>query len=406
MQFFLTDALINALVIPDDKDRVTVSDLGCPGLSLELRISGEGSWRYRYTVCKVQNCLTLGLFSELSLGQAREKYFEYRQLIESGEDPRRTMGSSSLKQCPTFETFVVSLYIPHIKSYKRCVSADETLLNNHLLPAFGQMKLNQVSHFSISQFVTEKLAAGYKPSYCNRFLVLLGFCFNLALKWDVPGVIKNPVKNIPLLKATNKIERFLKEDEFIKLSVAIHASPNPLLQYFVPLALLTGARKRELLDARWEDVDFQRGVWVIPFTKSGRPRHVPLVPEAIDLLQRLRRSLPSMMSQKPLLEIPWILPNPKTGKPFQSIFHSWDTARRQAGCPDLRIHDLRHSFASSLVNHGVPIYDVKELLGHRDIKTTERYAHLSPERLRGSASAVVKSYQGIGGQIEEGALVF
>lgn len=405
MKLFLTDPLIKNLAIPSERQRLTVSDLGCPGLSLELRASGEGSWRYRYTSSGIQECLTLGLLSELSLPQAREKYFENRQLIESGEDPRRIVAPSALKQCPTFEHFVANLYLPHIRSYKKCVTADETLLNNHLLPAFGVMKLNQISHFAVSQFVTEKLAAGYKPSYCNRFLVLLGFCFNLAIKWDVPGLMKNPVKNVPLLKANNKIERFLKEDEFVKLTLAIQASPNPLLQYFVPLALLTGARKRELLDARWEDFDFEKSIWVIPYTKSGRPRHVPLVSEALILLERLRAALPGIVSQKSLLEIPWLFPNPKTGKPFQSIFHSWDSARRQAGCADLRIHDLRHSFASSLVNHGIPIYDVKELLGHRDIKTTERYAHLSPDRLRGSASVVSKSYQGIGFLMEADALI-
>lgn len=76
-----------------------------------------------------------------------------------------------------------------------------------------------------------------------------------------------------------------------------------------------------------------------------------------------------------------IFPNPPTGKPYVSIFYSWDTARKAAGLPDLRVHDLRHSFASFLVNAGRSIYEVQELLGHSDIRTTSRYAHLSRERL-------------------------
>jgi site-specific recombinase XerD len=83
----------------------------------------------------------------------------------------------------------------------------------------------------------------------------------------------------------------------------------------------------------------------------------------------------------------WVFTNPKTNRPFVSIFNAWNTARNKAGLSGLRIHDLRHSFASALVNHGVPIYDVQKLLGHQSIKTTERYSHLSPERLRESASA-------------------
>lgn len=405
MRVFLTDSFIKDLRIPEGKQRLTVSDLGCAGLSLELRNTGQGSWRYRYTLNGIQQCLSIGLYADINVSQARQRYLEYRQLVDSGVDPRSTVSPHSSKQCPTFEHYISSMYIPHIKSYKRCVSADETILNNHLLPAFGKLRLNQITHFAISKMIADKLAVRYKPSYCNRFLVLLNFCFNLAIKWDVPGVVKNPVQNIGLLKVHGKIERFLKEDEFVRLTVAIRSSPNPLLQFFVPLALFTGARKRELLDARWEDMDLESGVWVIPFTKSGRPRCVPLVPQAIELLQRLRDLLPNLISQRSLLEIPWVFPNPSTGKPYRSIFHSWDTVRRQAGCPDLRIHDLRHSFASSLVNNGVPIYDVKELLGHRDIRTTERYSHLSPERLKRSASAVIKSYRGLANPTEEELLV-
>ena len=84
--------------------------------------------------------------------------------------------------------------------------------------------------------------------------------------------------------------------------------------------------------------------------------------------------------------------NPKTGKPFVSIFNAWNTVRKKAGIENLRIHDLRHSFASALVNNGVPIYDVQKLLGHQSISTTERYSHLAPERLRSSASAASQFY--------------
>lgn len=388
----MTDSWVRGISIPDARSRATFSDAACAGLSLELRQGGQGSWRYRYSLKGRQECLTLGLLSEIDLAQARARYFDVRQQVEAGFDPKSDCVLYGMKQCPTFEEFVRVLYLPHIRTYKRCVTADATLLNNHLIPAFGAYKLNEISAFAIHEFVAAKLSAGYKASYCNRFLVLLGFCFNLAIKWEVPGVGKNPTKAVSLIKCNNKIERFLKEDECDRLLLAIKDSPNPLLQYFVPLALMTGARKRELLDAKWEDFDFEKRVWVIPMTKSGRPRHVPLIPEVVSLLEKLRQALPALVEQQALLEIPWVLPNPKTGKPFKSIFNSWNTARKVAGVEDLRVHDLRHSFASALVNHGVPIYDVQKLLGHQDIRTTERYAHLDPERLRASASKVVKSY--------------
>ena len=109
----------------------------------------------------------------------------------------------------------------------------------------------------------------------------------------------------------------------------------------------------------------------VPFAKSGKVRHVPLSMPVIELLRKLQSDSVT----------PYVFANPNTRKPFVSIFFSWDTARKRAGLPELRIHDLRHSFASFLVNSGRSLYEVKELLGHADIKTTSRYAHLSRETL-------------------------
>lgn len=388
----LDDALVEQFLARPISKRFTVSDKYARGLSLELRPSGEGSWRYRYTYAGKQECLTIGVLSEITLSQARKQVNEIASRIYQGENPVRSLRRQLSGVCPTLKEFVDDYYLPHIRSYKRCVTADLTLLDNHLIPAFGRYRLNSIVRQDVLNFQREKQAAGYKPAYCNRFLVLLGFCFNLAIKWEIPGVTKNPVKLVPLLKANNKIERFMTKDESSRLLVAINASPNPLLKYFVLLALLTGMRKREILDARWQDIDWDRGLWFIPQSKSGTSRHVPLSSNAVSVLRELQKKLPNLLKQGDLLENPWIIPNWKTGKPFKSIFNSWDTVRKIAGLADLRIHDLRHSFASALVNQGVPIYDVQKLLGHQDIKTTQRYAHFSAERLRESSSALGAFY--------------
>jgi site-specific recombinase XerD len=91
-------------------------------------------------------------------------------------------------------------------------------------------------------------------------------------------------------------------------------------------------------------------------------------------------------------DCPWVFPNPHTGKPFVSVYYSWNTARTKAGLRDVRMHDLRHSFASALVNRGMTLYDVKELLGHASITTTQRYAHLAPSRLMTAASEAAALY--------------
>jgi integrase len=395
MPIFLDDHVISAITIPLGRSRITVSDKACPGLSIELRRPSSASWRIRYSLYKKQECITLGDAKKLSVHEARNLWFTVRKLIADDQDPALAFRRHRQCACPNYGEFISKFYLPHIRSYKRCVGADVTLLNNHLLPHFAGFPMNQITRYHVVEFLQSKVSAGYKPGYCNRFLVLLGYCFNLALKWELPGVKQNPVKGVAHLKDTHKVERYLQASEMNALMRALQHSCNPLLKYFVPLALLTGARKRELLDARWCDIDFLNGVWRIPMTKSGKPLSVPLTREAHALLLDLRARLPDLLEASVGNEIQWVFPNPKTGKPFGSIFNSWNTVRIEAGLPDLRIHDLRHSFASALVNHGVPIYDVQKLLGHQSIKTTERYAHLAPERLRVSAGAASSFYQAL-----------
>lgn len=401
MRILLTDLILSNLRVPEDKSRITISDVACPGLSIELRKPGRSSWRMRYSFQRVQEFITLGNGREMSLDEARQLGFLVKKLALSNQDPSLELKKIQIKAKLTFALFVDKFYLPHIRSYKRCVSADLTLLNNHLLPAFGMQVMGSISRYQVVEFLQEKVAAGFKPGYCNRFLVLLGFCFNLALKWEIPGVKQNPVKGVSLLKNSIRSERYLQAFEIQRLLTALDESANPLLRYFVPMALLTGARKRELLDARWCDIDLDRRIWRIPMTKSGRALIIPLTNEVVVLLNELKGKLNLMLGDRSGDQCQWIFPNPKTGKPFASIYHCWNTARIKAGLSDLRIHDLRHSFASALVNQGVPIYDVQKLLGHQSVKTTERYSHLAPDRLRSSAGAASAFYSKLVSSITE-----
>ena len=162
---------------------------------------------------------------------------------------------------------------------------------------------------------------------------------------------------------------------------AVCRSDNEMLQYIVPMLILTGARKREVLDAKWEDFDIAARQWRIPVTKAGKPRHVPLSAGAVHLLASVPRRD----------GCPWTFANPETGKPYVSFYYSWDTARKKAGLADVRIHDLRHSFASFLVNAGRSLYEVQKILGHTQVKTTQRYAHLSQDTLIDAANEVAKA---------------
>jgi integrase len=132
------------------------------------------------------------------------------------------------------------------------------------------------------------------------------------------------------------------------------------LKYIVPLLLLLGCRKRELLDAKWEEFDLDRRIWRIPMSKSGKSRHVPLSKAALEIIHKLPR----------FEGCSYLLPNPDTLKPYSQIHKAWNNARITAGLPDVRMHDLRHSMASNMVNSGRSIYEVSQVLGHSQLKTT------------------------------------
>jgi integrase len=131
------------------------------------------------------------------------------------------------------------------------------------------------------------------------------------------------------------------------------------------------------LDAQWVDFDLPRRVWTIPMSKSGKARRVPLPAAAIDEL----RAMPRWAG------CPYVVPNPRTMKPYTSVYFSWDAARRRAGLPDVRMHDARHTCASNLVNAGQSLFVVSQVLGHAQARTSQRYAHLSQDTLVAAVDA-------------------
>jgi integrase len=154
------------------------------------------------------------------------------------------------------------------------------------------------------------------------------------------------------------------------------------------LALLaaTGARKQEVLRAEWKLVDLERGTLTVPRSKNGRPRQVPLSAFAVAVL---RRQLARREE-----DCPHVFPSGLAeGKPLANVRRTWARAKREAGLPeDLRVHDLRHSFASTLANAGIELFEIGRVLGHSQLSTTTRYAHHAPERLVATAGAAARAW--------------
>lgn len=364
---------------PPPKGKIDYFDTDTPGLVLRVMASGTRTFSCRYRDLRGKQMeRKLGSARALKLGDARQRVLDIQAQLAMGEDPfeaRRT-----LKQVPTFADFVETAYMPHIKGYKRSWETDETLLRNHILPWIGKLYMDEVK----KQHVIELLAfhrQTHAPASTNRVMVLCRYVYSCALKWEVEGVTRNATAGIEPYPVNNQRERYLKEDESVRLFEALEASPNKLLPYIIAMLLLTGARRREVLDAQWSDMDREQRLWRIEFNKTGKTRFVPLSNGMLSLLDKIPRREDS----------DYLFANPQNGRPFVSVFHSWDTARRKAGLADLRIHDLRHSFASTLVNAGRSLYEVQTLLGHTQVKTTQRYAHLSHGSLVSAADAAADS---------------
>jgi integrase len=190
----------------------------------------------------------------------------------------------------------------------------------------------------------------------------------------VPGAEKNPTTGLKTAPEACR-ERFLTAEETQRLVSALDADENQIAARAVKLLLLTGARRNEITYAKWQYVNWEQRTLLVPHSKSGRPRSIRLNSAALDVL----RSIPRAENNQ------FILPSPLTGRPSPSLHFPWLRIRKRAGLLDIRLHDLRHSFASFLVNEGVSLYVVQGLLGHLNARTTQRYAHLANETLDDAA---------------------
>lgn len=380
----LTPQFVKGATAQDGQRKTDFYDLQCKGLLLETRATGSKTYYLRYRNNRgVAHQLKLGDERDLSLTQARTLAEKARNKIAMGEDPSEER--FALRQIPTFAQFIDDQYMPYVKTYKRSWNTDVSLLKNHLLPRFAKRHLDAITRQDIVKMHHDRRASGAAPGSANRLLIMMRYIFNLALKWEVPGIKSNPCAGVPLLEVNNKMERYLSVEEAQRLYVAVCKSDNTMLKFIVPMLILTGARKREVLDAKWQDFDFTRRIWRIPMSKSGKARHVPMSDGAMTVLNSLPRNA----------KTDYVFANPKTNKPFVSIFVAWNTSRKSVGLSDVRMHDLRHSFASLLINSGRTLYEVQHILGHTQVKTTQRYAHLSENTLLDAANAATRAVGGV-----------
>ena len=371
----LTQAFVANAGCEVGKKKTDWYDVTVTGFVLECRCSGGRTYYLRYEdQGGRQKQHKIGRFEDVSFAAAKKKAQQLRSEVVMGGDPG---AKKALARSIPLYSELAEMHLADAKLHLRSYSNIEMCIRRHILPKWGKVRLTEIDSRSVAQWLSAKRDEGLAPATVEKLRIIFGRSFELGARWDVPGTDKNPARGIARKPLNNARERFLSAEEAERLRLAVSDSQNPQLQHIVGLLLLTGARLRELLDARWENVDVKRQSWLIPTSKTGKPRHVPLSTAALAIIEKLPR----------FKDCPWLVPNPDTRLPFVSIKHGWQRAIKEARLPGLRLHDLRHSAASFMVNNGVDLFVVGKVLGHASYQSTQRYSHLANDTLLAAVEA-------------------
>ena len=370
---FTTDS-IKRLKPPTDKAKVQYFDSELTGFMLEVKNTGSKTYYYRYRENTSQKMIRIGSTTDINLQEAKEKYHQLKENQNNPQEPSQELQTSTQTNNITFEQFYNTYYLPYIKTHIKSYETNISIFKNHILPDLKDTPMTSLKKIDVMSYHSNMLHKKHlSPATANKFLIFLNSAYNLANTYELLNDY-NPCRGVKEYELNNQRQLFLSKSQTKRLLAEVDKSPNQHLKYIIPMLLLTGARKREVLDASWSDFDMLNNLWTIPITKNGKKRILPITPPLQELLNRIPK------------QSKFLFASPKTNKPYISIFNSWDTARKKANLPEVRIHDLRHTYASALVNAKCSLYEVQVLLGHSTAKMTQRYAHLSNESLMRASS--------------------
>lgn len=259
----------------------------------------------------------------------------------------------------------------------------EAIFRHHIVPEFGSLRLCDIGVEQIERYKGQKRQDGLAHKTINNQLAVLHRCLTCAKEW---GVLKTDVPRVPLLRTQEPSFRFLAGDECRRL---LAAAPHGVPRTMILMGLRTGMRFCELSALQWQEVDLERNLvticrsaseGVISAPKNSRTRHVPLAPDIADALSRLPRDGLFVFHHRGKMmgyEVAWKL---------------LAQVSIDAGIEHTSWHDLRHTFASQLVERGASILAVQKLLGHSDIQVTMRYSHLGKDALRDTVGLLAEHY--------------
>ncbi len=374
MKAKLDAALVAAAECPPDKRRLDIYCTHTPGMMLEVRRGGK-TYHVRYTDQHgATRQVKIARADQITFDQARKKA---RQMIAEA-----ALGSDLLaakherRAVPTYGELAdqhVAHSRTHIKSIKTLEGYMKRIRNR-----WGKLRLTDIRQQDIAAWLAELRKEGLAEATVEKTRVIMSRSFQLGAQWEVPGADRNPVKGVPRAKFNNARQTYVDSKQAAELLAAAAGSRNKQLRPIIALLLLTGMRVSELLSSRWCNLDLDRRTLFVPTSKNGRSRHIPLSQAAIDVLRDMKRPDGAV----------FLFPNPRDPqKHLTTIKHGWQAVRDAVGLPSLRIHDLRHSFASAAVTAGIELYHVGKIMGHQSVSSTARYSHVANSALMAAVEA-------------------
>lgn len=379
-----------------------IFDTEVRGFAACIYRGGGRAFTLDYRYAGRQRRMTFARWAEWSVTAARERAKELRREIDAGGDPLATRGA--LREAPRVIDLInryVEVHLPHLAALN---AADQrSMMEKFIGPAWGKMLVTEVSAYDVELVLTKvaegrarpakqkpnnraRKLQGAKPTpiRANRVGEVVRKMFAYAVKWGWRE--DNPAMAFRRRLETPR-ERYLSREEISRLASALDAAEDDRASGIIRLCMLTGARVGEVRQSRFEDFNLEHLSWTKPAstTKQRRIHRVPISDEAAAIVRQRRLSI--------VKGTPWLFPGETPGQPVLEIRRFWARIQKEIGIEDVRIHDLRHTFASLLVSGGASLEMIGKLLGHSQMQTTQRYAHLMDSPLRAGVGAVASAFK-------------
>ena len=347
----------------------TYWDEALKGFGLVVRPSGKKTFLLKYRIGRGRSApvrkQTIGTTSIIKTEQARLKAKGYLLTASLGKDPFEQSNNNT-----TIKEFC-DLYIDRhakLKKKKSTMIEDQRLIRLQIIPKFGKIRVTDLTRPMLIKH-HDKLHK--TPYMANRFLALVSKMMNLAEKWDFRPINSNPCKHIDRNPEKER-KVYLTLDQLQRVELAMRElkeTENEYVLSAIKLLIYTGCRKGEILNLKWEYIDFKNTCINLPDSKTGE-KEIHLNPSAMSILQTLER------------KSDYVFVSRVQNKKITGISTTWKKICKIADLKDVRPHDLRHTFATHAVNRGFSLPFIAKMLGHKDLKTTQRYAHLHEDPVK------------------------